>query len=160
MTIRIGDRLPQAEFLVPGADGAEKKTTADIFAGKKVVLFAVPGAFTQTCNNFHLPGYLIDHDALKAKGVDTIACTAVNDAAVMKAWSKATASEGKILMLADGNADFAKAIGLDNDSTASKMGIRSKRYSMYVVDGVVKQLNVETKPGVNVSGSETILSQI
>jgi peroxiredoxin len=158
MTIKIGDRLPKAEFLVPGADGAEKKTTDDIFAGKKVVLFAVPGAFTSTCNNLHLPGYLIDHDAIKAKGVDTIACTAVNDAAVMKAWGKATASEGKILMLADGRADFARSIGLERDDPA--MGIRSKRYSMYVVDGVVKELNVETKPGVNVSGSETILSQI
>jgi peroxiredoxin len=160
MTIKVGDRLPEAEFLVPGTDGAEKKTTAEIFAGRKVVLFAVPGAFTPTCNALHLPGYLINHDALKAKGVDVIACTAVNDVHVMRAWGKATASEGKILMLSDGNADFARAIGLDNDSTGSKMGIRSRRYSMYVVDGVVKQLNVETRPGVNVSGAETVLSQI
>lgn len=158
--IKIGDRLPDVEFLVPGAEAAEKKTTSDIFAGKKVVLFAVPGAFTPTCNALHLPGYVIDHDAIKAKGVDTIACTSVNDVHVMRAWGKATASEGKILMLGDGNADFAKAVGLDNDSSAAKMGIRSKRYSMYVVDGVVKQLNVESKPGVNVSGSETILGQI
>jgi peroxiredoxin len=160
MTIKVGDRLPEAEFLVPGTDSAEKKTTAEIFAGRKVVLFAVPGAFTPTCNALHLPGYLINHDALKAKGVDVIACTAVNDVHVMRAWGKATASEGKILMLSDGNADFARAIGLDNDSTGSKMGIRSRRYSMYVVDGVVKQLNVETRPGVNVSGAETVLSQI
>lgn len=158
MTIKIGDRLPQAEFLVPGPDGAEKKTTSDIFTGRKVVLFAVPGAFTQTCNNLHLPGFLIDHDAIMAKGIDLIACTAVNDAAVMKAWAKATSSEGKIMMLADGHADFARAIGLDRDDPA--MGIRSRRYSMYVVDGVVKQLNVENKPGVNVSGSETILGQL
>jgi peroxiredoxin len=158
MTIKIGDRLPDAEFLVPGPDGADKKTTNDIFAGKKVALFAVPGAFTSTCNTLHLPGYLIDHDAFKAKGIDTIACTAVNDAAVMKAWSKATASEGKILMLADGRADFARALGLERDDP--EMGIRSKRYSMYVVDGVVKELNVETKSGVNVSGSETLLGQI
>jgi glutaredoxin/glutathione-dependent peroxiredoxin len=160
LTIKIGDRLPEAEFLVPGPDGSEKRTTSDIFAGKKVVLFAVPGAFTPTCNAMHLPGYVIDHDAIKAKGVDTIACTAVNDVHVLRAWGKATASEGKILMLSDGNADFAKAVGLDKDSSAFKEGIRSKRYSMYVVDGVVKQLNVETKSGVNVSGSETILGQI
>jgi glutaredoxin/glutathione-dependent peroxiredoxin len=160
MTIKIGDKLPQAEFIAPGADGPEKKTTADIFAGKKVVLFAVPGAFTPTCNAQHLPGYVIDHDALKAKGVDTIACTATNDVHVMKAWGKATASEGKILMLADGNGAFAKACGLDKDLSVANMGVRSSRYSMYVVDGVVKALNVETQAGVNVSGSETILSQI
>ena len=160
MTIKIGDKLPQAEFLTPGADGPEKRSTNDIFKGKKVVLFAVPGAFTPTCNAQHLPGYVIDHDALKAKGVDTIACTAVNDIHVMKAWGKATASEGKILMLADGNGSFAKAVGLDKDLGAYNMGVRSSRYSMLVEDGVVKQLNVETAGGVNVSGSETILTQL
>ena len=160
MTIKIGDRLPAAEFLVPGADGPEKKSTNDIFKGKKVVLFAVPGAFTPTCNAQHLPGYVIDHDAFKTKGVDTIACTAVNDVHVMKAWGKATASEGKILMLSDGNGDFAKACGLEKDLAVANMGLRSSRYSMYVVDGVVKALNVETKSGVNVSGSETLLAQI
>jgi glutaredoxin/glutathione-dependent peroxiredoxin len=160
MTIKIGDRLPQAEFLTPGDEGPEKRSTDDIFKGKKVVLFAVPGAFTPTCNAMHLPGYVIDHDALKAKGVDTIACTAVNDIHVMKAWGKATASEGKIMMLADGNAAFAKACGLEKDLNVANMGLRSSRYSMLVDDGVVKQLNIETASGVNVSGSDTILGQI
>jgi glutaredoxin/glutathione-dependent peroxiredoxin len=160
MTIKIGDKLPSVEFLTPGPDGPIKLSTDDIFKGKKVVLFAVPGAFTPTCNAQHLPGYVIDHDAMKAKGVDTIACTATNDIHVMKAWGKATASEGKITMLADGNGAFAKACGLDKDLTAANMGVRSSRYSMIVDDGVVKALNVETMSGVNVSGSETILAQL
>jgi glutaredoxin/glutathione-dependent peroxiredoxin len=160
MTIKIGDKIPHAEFDIPGVDGPEKKTTDDIFKGKKVVLFAVPGAFTPTCNAQHLPGYVIDHDALKAKGVDTIACTATNDVFVMKAWGKATASEGKVLMLADGNGAFAKACGLDKDLSPYGMGHRSSRYSMIVDNGVVKALNIETKSGVNVSGSDTILSQL
>jgi glutaredoxin/glutathione-dependent peroxiredoxin len=160
MTIKIGDTLPQAEFLVPGKDGPEKKSTNDVFKGKKVVLFAVPGAFTPTCDAMHLPGYVIDHDAILAKGVDTIACTATNDVHVMKAWGKATASEGKILMLSDGNAEFAKACGLEKDLTVANMGLRSSRYSMIVDNGVVKALNIETKGGVNVSGSETILTQL
>jgi glutaredoxin/glutathione-dependent peroxiredoxin len=160
MTIKVGDKLPHAEFLTPGADGPVKLSTDDIFKGKKVVIFAVPGAFTPTCNAQHLPGYIIDHDALKAKGVDTIACTATNDIHVMKAWGKATASEGKIMMLADGNGDFAKACGLDKDLTQYAMGHRSNRYSMIVDNGVVKALNVETAGGVNVSGSETILAQL
>jgi glutaredoxin/glutathione-dependent peroxiredoxin len=160
MTIKIGDTLPKAEFLVPGADGPEKKSTDDIFKGKKVVLFAVPGAFTPTCDAQHLPGFVIDRDAILAKGVDTIACTATNDIHVMKAWGKATASEGKILMLADGNGAFAKACGLDKDLSVANMGLRSSRYSMIVDNGVVKALNVEIKSGVNVSGSETILTQL
>ncbi len=160
MTIKVGDKLPQTEFLTPGPDGPVTLTTDDVFKGKKVVIFAVPGAFTPTCDAQHLPGYVIDHDALKEKGVDTIACTATNDIHVMKAWGKATASEGKILMLADGNAAFATACGLAKDMTAANMGVRSSRYSMIVEDGVVKALNVETARGVNVSGSETILQQL
>jgi glutaredoxin/glutathione-dependent peroxiredoxin len=160
MTIKIGDTLPKAEFMVPGADGPEKKTTDDIFKGKKVVLVAVPGAFTPTCDAMHLPGYVIDHDAILAKGVDLIACTAVNDVHVMKAWGKASASEGKVMMLADGNGTFAKACGLEKDLAVANMGLRSSRYSMIVENGVVKALNVETKSGVNVSGSETILTQL
>jgi glutaredoxin/glutathione-dependent peroxiredoxin len=160
MTIKIGDHLPAADFLTPGPDGPVKMTTDDVFKGKKVVLFAVPGAFTPTCDAQHLPGYVIDHDALKAKGVDTIACTATNDIHVMKAWGKATASEGKIMMLADGNAAFAKACGLDKDLSPYSMGVRSSRYSMIVENGVVKALNIETAGGVNVSGAETILSQL
>jgi glutaredoxin/glutathione-dependent peroxiredoxin len=160
MTIKIGDTLPAAEFLAPGADGPEKKTTDDVFKGKKVVIFGLPGAFTPTCDGMHLPGYVIDHDAIKAKGVDTIACTATNDVHVMRAWGKATASEGKILLLADGNGTFAKATGLDKDLSQYGMGHRSSRYSMIVDNGVVKALNIETAGGVNVSGSETILKQL
>jgi glutaredoxin/glutathione-dependent peroxiredoxin len=160
MTIKIGDTLPNAEFLTPGAEGPEKKTTADVFKGKKVVLFAVPGAFTPTCDAMHLPGYVMDFDAIKAKGVDTIACTATNDIHVMKAWGKSTASEGKIMMLADGNGDFAKACGLDKDLTQYGMGHRSSRYSMIIDNGVVKALNVEPAGGVVVSGSDTILKQL
>jgi glutaredoxin/glutathione-dependent peroxiredoxin len=158
--IKIGDKLPQAEFSSPGADGPVKLTTDDVFKGKRVVLVAVPGAFTPTCDAMHLPGYVMDHDAIKAKGVDTIACTAVNDVHVMKAWSKASQADGKILMLADGNGTFAKAIGLSFDLAVAGMGERSRRYSMLVEDGVVKTLNVEDKGGVNVSGSETILTQL
>jgi glutaredoxin/glutathione-dependent peroxiredoxin len=160
MTIKIGDTLPQAEFMSPGPDGPLKLSTDNVFKGKRVVLVAVPGAFTPTCDAMHLPGYVMDHDAIKAKGIDTIACTAVNDVHVMKAWSKASLADDKVLMLADGNGTFAKAIGLDFDLNVAGMGVRSKRYSMLVEDCVVKALNVEEKSGVNVSGSETILKQI
>ncbi len=160
MSIKIGDNLPQAEFFTPGKDGPEKRSIDDVFKGRKVVLFAVPGAFTPTCNAMHLPGFVIDHAAILAKGVDTIACTSVNDVHVMKAWAKATASEDKILMLADGNGDFAKACGLEKDLNVANMGLRSSRYSMIVENGVVRQLNIEVKSGVNVSGSETILQQL
>jgi glutaredoxin/glutathione-dependent peroxiredoxin len=160
MTIKIGDSLPHVEFLTPGAEGPVKLSTDDIFKGKKVVLFAVPGAFTPTCDAMHLPGYVMDHDTLKAKGVDSIVCTATNDIHVMKAWGKSTASEGKIMMLADGNGAFAKACGLDKDLTQYDMGHRSSRYSMIVDNGIVKALNVETAGGVNVSGADTILAQL
>jgi glutaredoxin/glutathione-dependent peroxiredoxin len=160
MTIKIGDTLPQAEFTSPGGDGPVKLSTADVFKGKRVVLVAVPGAFTPTCDALHLPGYVMDHDAIKAKGIDTIACTSVNDVHVMKAWSKASQADGKVQMLADGNGTFAAAIGLSFDLAVAGMGVRSRRYSMLVEDGVVKTLNVEEKSGVNVSGSETMLGQI
>ena len=160
MTIKPGDKLPAAEFNVMTADGQQKLSTDVVFAGRKVVLFGLPGAFTPTCNMNHLPGFLLAYDDIKAKGVDTIACTSVNDVHVMTAWAKATGSKGKIMMLADGNAGFAKAVGLDADLTASGMGLRSKRYSMIVENGVVKALNVETEKGVNVSGAETIMQQL
>lgn len=160
MTIKIGDRLPQAEFNTKTADGEQKLATDVIFAGRKVVLFAVPGAFTPTCSMNHLPGFLASYDAIRAKGVDTIACTSVNDVHVMAAWAKHSGAEGKILMLADGNGTFAKACGLEKDLNAAGMGLRSSRYSMIVDNGVVKALNVETKSGVNVSGAETILEQL
>ena len=158
MTIKIGDKLPAVEFISFNADGQVKLTTDQVFAAKKVVLFAVPGAFTPTCSMNHLPGFIEHADAIKAKGVDTVACTAVNDHHVMKAWSKHSGADGKILMLADGQGNFAKAIGLDADMAG--MGLRSKRYSMIVENGVVKQLNVEEKSGVNVSGADTILAQL
>ncbi|MBK8770840.1 MAG: peroxiredoxin [Rhizobiales bacterium] len=160
MTIKTGDRLPQAEFNTMTADGQQKLSTDVIFKGRKVVLFAVPGAFTPTCSMNHMPGFVAAADAIKAKGVDTIACTSVNDVHVMNAWAKASGADSKILMLADGNAAFAKAVGLDKDLAVAGMGVRSSRYSMIVDDGVVKTLNVEEKSGVNVSGAETILEQL
>jgi len=160
MTISVGDKLPDATFKTMTADGAREVSTSDVFAGKKVVLFAVPGAFTPTCSNNHLPGYLENHDAILARGVDTIAVVAVNDVHVMGAWSRFSGGEGKILYLADGNGDFVKAIGLDADFSANGMGLRSKRFSMVVEDGKVTALNVEDKPGVGVSGAAHILGQL
>ena len=160
MTIKPGDRLPNVEFTADTAEGPQKFSTDVIFAGRKVVLFGLPGAFTPTCSMNHLPGFLLAHDDLKAQGVDTIACTAVNDIFVMKAWAKATGSEGKIMMLADGNGEFATAVGLEFDLAAAGMGRRSQRYSMIVENGVVKTLNVETERGVNVSGAETVMQQL
>lgn len=158
--IKIGDKLPAAEFISFNADGQTKLTTDQIFAGKKVVLTGMPGAFTPTCSMNHLPGFIEHAEAIKAKGIDTIACTTVNDPHVMKAWSKQVDPEGKILMLADGNATFAKAIGLDRDMSGGNMGLRSTRYSMLVENGLVTQLNVEAASGVNVSGADTILEQL
>ena len=160
MTIEVGDKIPDAKFMVMTADGPAERTTADMFAGKKVVLFAVPGAFTPTCSMNHLPGFLAAIDDIKARGVDTIACTSVNDVHVMNAWGKASGADGKIMMLADGNGDFARAVGLAFDLKVAGMGERSRRYSMLVENGVVKTLNVEEKSGVNVSGAETILTQL
>lgn len=158
--IKIGDRIPNVEFNVMTSDGQQKLSTDVVFAGRKVVLFAVPGAFTPTCSASHMPGYLDHFDAIKAKGVDTIACTSVNDVHVMGAWAKHSGAEGKIMMLADGNGTFAKACGLEKDLNVAGMGLRSSRYSMIVDNGVVKALNVEEKSGVNVSGAETILEQL
>lgn len=160
MTIKPGDKLPSSEFSVMYPDGFKRVSGDSIFAGKRVVLFAVPGAFTPTCTKNHYPGYLDKADAILAKGVDTIACTSVNDVHVMNAWAEASGNQGKIMMLADGNGEFAKAIGLEFDLTGSNMGLRSRRYSMLVDNGVVKTLNVEDKPGVNVSGAETMLTQL
>jgi peroxiredoxin len=159
--IKVGDRLPSAKFKVMSTEGPAEKTTDDIFKGKKVVLFAVPGAFTPTCHRNHLPGFLNNADAIKAKGVDTIAVTGVNDVFVMDAWKKSTGADGKIEFLADGSADFAKAIGLSLDASAGGLGIRSKRYSMIVDDGVVKSLNIEEAPGkAELSGAENLLKQL
>jgi glutaredoxin/glutathione-dependent peroxiredoxin len=158
--IKVGDRLPETEFITMTADGTQRFTTGTVFSGRKVVLFAVPGAFTPTCSMNHMPGFVKQAEAIKAKGIDTIACTAVNDVHVMNAWGRQSGADGKILMLADGNGAFAKSVGLEFDLTAHNMGHRSKRYSMIVEDGVVKAINVEDKPGVNVSGADTILKQL
>lgn len=161
MTISIGDKLPETTFKTMTADGAKNLTTNEIFAGKKVVLFAVPGAFTPTCSNNHLPGYVDNHDAIIARGVDTIAVVAVNDVHVMGAWARFSGGEGKVLFLADGSGDFARATGLDIDLSAAGMGLRSKRFSMVVEDGKVTQLNVEGSPGQAIdSGAAKILEQL
>ena len=161
MPIKVGDKLPTTTFRVKTAEGPKPKTTDDIFKGKKVALFAVPGAFTPTCSNMHMPSFLNNVAAFKAKGVDTIAVTAVNDPFVMKAWAEKTGGDGKIDFLADGSADFAKAIDMTLDASGNGLGIRSKRYSMLVDDGVVKQINVEDAPGkCDVSGGQALLGQI
>lgn len=158
MTISVGERVPSATFKVMTADGLTDMTTDDVFGGKTVVVFAVPGAFTPTCQAMHVPNYLGSLDTFKAKGVDTVACIAVNDAFVLNEWAKKTAADGKILFLADGNADFTKAAGLDFDASANGLGTRSKRYGMLVQDGVVKALNIEEVPKtVDVSAAEKIL---
>ena len=158
--ISIGEKLPAATFKTMTPGGAKDVTTADVFSGKRVVLFGVPGAFTPGCSNTHLPGYLENHDAILARGVDAIAVVAVNDHHVMGAWARSTGGEGKILFLADGNGDFAKAAGLDGDMSAAGMGLRNKRFSMIVDDGKVTALNVEPKPGVNESSAAKILEQL
>jgi peroxiredoxin len=161
MAIKVGDRVPEAKFRVMTAEGPGWKTTDEVFKGKKVVLFAVPGAFTPTCHKNHLPGFLQNADAIKAKGIDTIAVTAVNDGFVMDAWKKASNAEGKIEFLADGNGDFAKAIDMTLDGSGNGLGTRSKRYSMLVEDGVVKKLNVEEAPGkAEQSGADALLKQL
>ncbi len=163
MTIKVGDRLPDATFATMGAGGPEKKSTADLFAGKKVAIFAVPGAYTPTCHKAHLPGFVDRVAELRAKGIDTIACTAVNDVFVMDAWAKDTGAAGKIVMLSDEGGSFAKAIGLDIDLTGAGigLGVRSKRYAMLVEDGVVKVLNVDdAPPSHDKSSAATMCSMI
>ncbi len=160
MTINVGDKIPSASLRLKTDSGIDEITTDDIFSGKKVALFAVPGAFTPTCSAQHLPGFVNNADALKAKGVDTIACVAVNDAFVMGAWGDAQKVGDKVLMLADGNGDFTKAIGMEMDGSGFGLGERSKRYSMYVEDGVVKQLNIEPAGSFGESSAETLLEQI
>ena len=161
MPIKVGDKLPNTTFRVMTAEGPKPKTTDEVFKGRKVALFAVPGAFTPTCSNLHMPSFLNNIDAFKKKGVDAIAVTSVNDAFVMKEWAKASGADGKIDFLADGSADFAKAVDMVLDASAGGLGIRSKRYSMLVDDGVVKQVNVEDAPGkCEISGGQALLGQI
>jgi peroxiredoxin len=161
MAIKVGDRIPEGKFRVMTAEGPGWKSTDEVFKGKKVALFAVPGAFTPTCHKNHLPGFLKNADAIKAKGVDAIAVTSVNDVFVMTEWQKASGAEGKIDFLADGNADFAKALDLTMDGSAGGMGLRSQRYSMLVEDGLVKSLNIEDAPGkAEISGADALLKQL
>jgi peroxiredoxin len=158
MAIKVGDRLPEAKFRVMTAEGPGWKTTDEVFKGKKVVLFAVPGAFTPTCHKNHMPGFVTNADKIKAKGIDTIAVTGVNDVFVMNAWKKASGAEGKIEFLADGSAKFASALGLSIDLGERGLGTRSQRYAMLVDDGVVKTLNIEEAPGkADISGAENLL---
>lgn len=161
MTIQPGEKLPEATFRTPTADGPATISSDEIFAGKTVVLFAVPGAFTPTCQNNHLPGYLEADAELKAKGVDTIAVVSVNDVFVMNAWAKANEAGEKILFLADGNGDFARAVGLEVDMSGKGFGQRSQRYSMLVRDGVLESLNIEEAPGqADKSSARTLLDQL
>ncbi len=161
MTIKVGDKLPESTFATPTADGPKKITGKELFDGKKVVLFAVPGAFTPTCHMKHLPGFIDHAAALKAKGVDTIACVSVNDPFVLGAWAKQTGAEGKVTFLADGNAEFTKAVGLDLDASGFGMGTRSQRYAMLVENGVVRALNIEPQAGqADVSSAEKILAAL
>ncbi len=159
MTIKVGDRIPSVTLKKLGEKGPEDIRTDDIFAGRRVVLFAVPGAFTPGCSQTHMPGYVVNADRIKAKGVDTIACVAVNDAFVMGAWGKAQNAE-EILMLADGNAEFTRALGLELDASGFGMGTRSQRYALIAENGVVRHLAVEPNTGVSVSGAEKILEAL
>lgn len=160
MTIRAGDRLPPGEFQTMTRDGVENLTTEEVFGDKKVVLFAVPGAFTPTCSDTHLPGFLAHVDEIKSRGVDTVACLAVNDVFVLEAWSRQAGAAGHLLMLADGSGDYVRELGLELDLSAFGMGRRSARFSALVDDGVVELLNVEEGPGVTVSSAEEILQRL
>jgi peroxiredoxin len=160
MTIKVGERIPAATLKQMTKDGPANITTEQLFKGKTVVLFSVPGAFTPTCHAKHLPGYVRDVGKLKAKGVDTIACLAVNDVFVMDAWGKASNAGENILMLADGNGDFTKSLGLELDASGFGMGIRGKRFALIAKDGVVTHLNVEAAGEFKVSAAEFVLAQL
>lgn len=160
MAISEGDKVPAADLMRMGEKGPEKVSSSDIFAGKKVVLFAVPGAFTPLCSKSHLPGYVVNADQISGKGVDTIACLSVNDAFVMHAWGQSNNAE-RLLMLADGNGDFTRAMGLEMDASGFGMGtLRSQRYAMIVEDGVVTRLAVEQPMKFEVSSAEAILAAL
>jgi glutaredoxin/glutathione-dependent peroxiredoxin len=161
MTISVGEKLPSVTLRQVTPEGPKEIGTDDFFRGKKVALFAVPGAFTPACSQRHLPGFVAKAAEIKARGIDEIACVAVNDAAVMGAWGKSQNTDGKVTMLADGSGDFARALGLELDLSRGGLGIRSKRYAMLVDNGVVKSLAVEPQPGqVDVSGAEAMLKAL
>lgn len=158
MSIQIGDKIPSVTISTMTSDGVQEISTDEIFGGKKVVMFALPGAFTPTCSASHLPGYVVKHDEIKAKGIDAIACLSVNDAFVMDAWGKSQNTNGNILMLADGSCNLTQALGMDLDLTERNLGVRSQRYVLIAEDGVVTHLNVDPSPGeLKVSDADTVL---
>lgn len=160
MAIAVGDRIPDVQVKTMGADGPQPVQTGDVLGKGKVVLFAVPGAFTPGCSRVHLPGYVENYDALKQKGVDLVACTAVNDPWVMQAWGESQHVGDKIVMLADGNGDFARAMGLSVDLTGGGLGERSQRYAAVIEDGTITSLEVEPEAGINVSSCQAMLSHL
>jgi len=160
MTVQTGDRVPATTFVKVTENGPEQVSSDDFFAGRRVALFSVPGAFTPTCSARHLPGFVEKADDLKAKGVDEVACTAANDAFVMDAWGKASGVEGKVTMLADGNGAFPKALGLEMDGSAYGLGTRGQRFSMLVNDGVIEQLYVEAPGQFEVSSADYLLARL
>ena len=160
MTIAVGDQIPDVKVQVPGASGPEAAQTGDLLGRGTVVLFGVPGAFTPTCSDHHLPGFVIRIEDLQAKGVDRVYCVSVNDAFVMGAWGQASAVDGKIGMIADGSALFTKAMGLDVDLTGGGLGVRSKRYAAILKDGVVSHLAVEDTLGLDVSSADAVLGAL
>lgn len=160
MTIATGDKIPDVKVQVPGPNGPEAAQTADLLGHGTVVLFGLPGAFTPTCSDHHLPGFVLRADDLRAKGVDTIACVSVNDAFVMKAWGEANDVGDKVKLIADGSAQFTKEIGLDVDLTGGGLGVRSKRYAAIIKDGVVVDLAVESTLGLEVSSADAVLARL
>ena len=160
MTIQVGDSIPSAKLMQGTAEGPKEISTEELFGGKTVVLFGVPGAFTPTCSAKHLPGFVQNHDALKAKGVDTVACMAVNDAFVMGAWGKDQGVGDKVMMLADGSADFTKKLGLELDLVARGLGVRSQRFVLVAKDGKVTHVAVEAPGAFEVSKAETVLASL
>lgn len=160
MTIKAGDKMPAGTLTHMGANGPEPISTDDLFSGKTVVLFSVPGAFTPTCSAKHLPGYVEHADALKSKGADTVACMAVNDVFVMDAWGKSASADNKVLMLADGNGDYSRALGLELDASGFGMGTRGQRFSIIAKDGVATHVNVEQGGEFKVSAAEVALEQL
>jgi len=160
MTIAVGDKIPDVEVRTMGPEGPKAVQTGEVPGKGKVVLFAVPGAFTPGCSKIHLPGYVKNYDDLKSKGVDTVACVSVNDAWVMQAWADNQGVGDRIVMLGDGNADFTRAMGLEADMGGFGLGVRSQRYAAVIEDGIVKSLDVEPKPGVDVSSCESVLAKL
>jgi peroxiredoxin len=160
MTIKVGDKMPSGTLTLATKDGPQKVSADEYFQGRKVVLFSVPGAFTPTCDAKHLPGFVEQAAQLKGKGVDKIACLAVNDAFVMKAWGKAQNTEDKVDMIADGNAEYTKALGLEFDGSGFGMGTRGQRFALVIDNGVVKNVNVEAKGEFKVSSADYVLSQL